>query len=199
MKRFLHIGPGDSYKSNTSKIFATDEWEEVRLDINEKANPDILTSMTDLSMIEDDEYQGIFSSHNIEHIFPHEVDNTFREFFRVLSADGELVIICPDLMVVAKAIVEGNYLKALYESPAGPIAPIDILYGHRASIAAGNEYMAHKCAFTIEALMGVLKAAGFGTIVAGTGDFNLYALAMKPENLDKLAEQRLRDHLPLGQ
>ena len=60
MKKFLHIGPGDSYKSNTSKIFATDEWEEVRLDINEKANPDILTSMTDLSMIEDDEYQGIF-------------------------------------------------------------------------------------------------------------------------------------------
>jgi hypothetical protein len=59
--------------------------------------------------------------------------------------------------------------------------------------------MAHKCAFTLEALMGVLKAAGFGTIVAGTGDFNLYALAMKPENLDKLAEQRLRDHLPLGQ
>ena len=59
--------------------------------------------------------------------------------------------------------------------------------------------MAHKCAFTLEALMGVLKAAGFGTIVAGTGDFNLYALAMKPKNLDKLAEQRLRDHLPLGQ
>ena len=64
----------------------------------------------------DDEYQGIFSSHNIEHIFPHEVDNTFREFFRVLSADGELVIICPDLMVVAKAIVEGNYLKKHYMS-----------------------------------------------------------------------------------
>ena len=102
-------------------------------------------------------------------------------------------------MVVAKAIVEGNYLKKLYDSPAGPIAPIDILYGHRASIAAGNEYMAHKCAFTLEALMGVLKGAGFGTIVGGRGDFNLYALAMKPENLDELAEKRLKDHLPLGQ
>ena len=48
--------------------------------------------------------------------------------------------------------------------------------------------MAHK-AFYVKALMGVLKAAGFGTIIADTGDFNLYALAMKPKNLDKLAEQ----------
>tara|TARA_B100000676_G_C18065077_1_gene840405 strand:+ start:1466 stop:2065 length:600 start_codon:yes stop_codon:yes gene_type:complete len=198
MKKFLHLGPGDNTKSQTSNIFATDEWEEVRLDINENANPDILTSMTDLSMIDDEEYQGIFSSHNIEHIFPHQVDSTFKEFYRILSADGELIIICPDLMIVAKAIVEGNYLKALYQSPAGPIAPIDILFGHRASVAGGNEYMAHKCAFTMEALLGVLKAAGFGTIVGGTGDFNLYAIAMKPENLNKLAEQRLRDHLPLG-
>ena len=40
MKKFLHLGPGDNTKSQTSNIFATDEWEEVRLDINENANPD---------------------------------------------------------------------------------------------------------------------------------------------------------------
>ena len=195
MKKFLHLGPGDADKSKTTNIFSSDEWEEVRLDINKNANPDILGSMTDLSMINDEEYHGIFSSHNLEHIYAHQVDSTVKEFVRILKPEGELLIMVPDLMIVAKAIVDGKYLEPLYDSPAGPISPVDILYGHRASIAAGNEYMAHKVGFTMEALLGILKGACFGTVVGAKGDFNLYALTLKPEKLGKLAEQRLKEHL----
>ena len=195
MKKFLHLGPGDADKSKTTKVFSTDEWKEVRLDINKNANPDILGSMTDLSMIKDEEYHGIFSSHNLEHIYAHEVDSTVKEFLRVLRPDGEIMIIVPDLMIVAQAIVDGKYLEPLYDSPAGPISPIDILYGHRASIASGNEYMAHKVGYTMEVLVGILKGVGFGTIIAAKKDFNVFVLALKPEKLEELAGQRLKEHL----
>ena len=52
-------------------------------------------------------------------------------------------------------------VEAAYQSPAGPIAPIDILYGHRPSVAGGNDYMTHKCGFTAPVLVATIKAAGF--------------------------------------
>ena len=46
-------------------------------------------------------------------------------------------------------------------APAGPIAPIDILYGHRAAIANGKIDMAHKTGFTYSTLTGAFYEAGF--------------------------------------
>jgi len=46
-------------------------------------------------------------------------------------------------------------------SPAGPISPIDILWGHRLSLARGNYYMAHKVGFTAQSLTQALLEAGF--------------------------------------
>ena len=34
-KKFLHIGCGPLYKDNTTPAFNSDEWEEVRLDIDQ--------------------------------------------------------------------------------------------------------------------------------------------------------------------
>ena len=63
-----------------------------------------------------------------------------REFARVLKPDGFLLITLPDLEEVAKHIARGNLEEPLYvsppgNSPAGPISPIDILFGHRQSMA----------------------------------------------------------------
>ena len=41
VKKFLHIGPGTSYKNNTTPIFNSNNWDEVRLDIDKDVNPDI--------------------------------------------------------------------------------------------------------------------------------------------------------------
>ncbi|QCQ21343.1 hypothetical protein [Desulfoglaeba alkanexedens] len=55
-------------------------------------------------------------------------------------------------------------METAYQSPAGPIAPIDMIYGHRASIARGNHFMAHKCGFTMDSLVQSFKQAGFETV-----------------------------------
>lgn len=46
----------------------------------------------------------------------------------------------------------------------GPISPIDILWGHRASLERGNLYMAHKVGFTSNFLKQLLIDAGFSIV-----------------------------------
>lgn len=64
-----------------------------------------------------------------------------------------------------------------YLSPAGPIAPLDMLFGHGASITSGNIFMAHRTGFTASTLHAALHSAGF-SVVRVTRD-NAFALWAK--------------------
>jgi predicted SAM-dependent methyltransferase len=184
MSTFLHVGCGPKRKDRTTRGFNTDEWSEKRLDIDPSVAPDIIGTMTDMSAVEAGSVSAIFSSHNIEHLYPHEVPVALAEFHRVLDDTGFVVITCPDLQSVAALIAEDKLTEPAYVSPAGPIAPLDILYGHRPAMAAGNLYMAHRCGFTQKVLRGTLQAAGFAhvaTMSRAAPAFDLWALASKSE------------------
>ena len=73
-KQFLHLGCGHLRKDRSTPEFRTDKWDEVRVDIDSNVDPDIEATMTDLSVIEDKSYDAIYSSHNIEHLYAHEVE-----------------------------------------------------------------------------------------------------------------------------
>ncbi len=81
----------------------------------------------------------------------------------MLKPDGFLVVTCPDLQTVCQLVAEDKLGDAAYTSQAGPITPLDILYGHGAALAAGHHYMAHKCGFTLKTLTQALHATGFAT------------------------------------
>lgn len=184
MQTFLHVGCGPKRKDRTTRGFNTDAWSEKRLDIDPSVEPDIIGTMTDMSAVETGSVSAIFSSHNIEHLYPHEVPVALAEFHRVLDDTGFVVITCPDLKSVAALIADDKLTEPAYVSPAGPIAPLDILYGHRPAMAAGNLYMAHRCGFTQKVLQGTLQAAGFkhvATMSRGAPAFDLWALASKSE------------------
>ena len=198
MKTFLHVGCGPKRKNQTTRVFAGDDWQEVRLDIDAAAQPDIVGTMLDMSAVESASMDAIFSSHNIEHLYPHEVPKALQEFLRVLKSDGFLVITCPDLQSVARLIADDKLTETAYTSPAGPIAPIDILYGHRPQLTAGNLYMAHRCGFTLKVLLGTLQANGFSMAAGKQREqlFDLWAVATK----NSLPEHELRQlagmHIP---
>lgn len=197
IKKLLHVGCGPKTKAETTFVYASDEWEETRLDIDEtiEPKPDIIASMVNMEVIEDKSFDAVFSSHNIEHLYPHEVGIALKEFFRVLKDDGEAYIKAPDLKGIAKHVAEDNLLEPLYQSPAGPIAAIDMIYGHRASLQAGKHYMAHKCGFTPKALLGVLKGHGFNSAIGTTDGLNMEVLAVKNENQEAFIKKRIEEHI----
>lgn len=161
-RTILHVGPG--HRSNGAKLpaaFHGSEWQEIRLDIDPANEPDIIGSMLDMAAVADASVDALYSAHNIEHVYAHEVQQVLKEFLRVLKPDGFLIVTCPDLQSVCQLVADDKLGDAAYTSPAGPITPLDILYGHGAALAAGHQYMAHKCGFTLKTLTQALHTAGF--------------------------------------
>ena len=180
MKTFLHVGCGPKHKVQTTRGFNSVDWAELRLDIDPAVQPDIVGTMLDMSAVASASVDAVFSSHNIEHLYPHEVPLALAEFKRVLKPDGFVVITCPDLQSVCALVAQDKLTEPAYTAPAGPITPLDILYGHRPPMARGNLYMAHRCGFTQRVLSGTLQAAGFATVAAQRREhpnYDLWALA----------------------
>lgn len=193
MNTLLHVGCGPKSLPQTTPFFASGGWKELRLDINPEVKPDVVGSLTDMSAVESGSIDAVFSSHNLEHLYPHEVGVALGEMHRVLKPEGILIVTCPDLQSIARLIADDKLLEPAYQSPVGPISPLDMLYGHRASIARGNVFMAHRCGFTLRVLIGVLRAAGFPAI-SGTaipGRFEIWTAATR----NARNEQEMRELL----
>lgn len=200
MPTFLHIGCGPKRKDQTTRGFNTPDWTELRLDIDAGVNPDITGTMTDMSAVADASVDAIFSSHNIEHLYPHEVPKALAEFKRVLKPDGFAVITCPDLQSVCALVAADKLTEPAYVAPAGPIAPLDILYGHRPPMARGNLYMAHRCGFTRKVLDATLRAQGFAAVASlkRNSAFDLWALASVSARTEDEMKSLVAAHFPMG-
>ena len=185
---FLHVGCG--LKSKQYTPFADKNWREIRLDIDASVQPDLVGTMTDLSSVADHSVDAVFSSHNIEHLYPHDVPIALAEFKRVLKPDGFLLITCPDLQSVCALVAADKLTEPAYQSGQGPISPIDILYGHRAAMQAGNLYMAHRCGFTRKVLSATLQIAGFSSLVKVRPEsFDLWAIGSLSQGIELLKSQ----------
>lgn len=199
MSRFLHVGCGRNTKANTTAGLNNDAWQEVRFDIDPDCSPDIVGSIVDMSGVAAASFDAVFSSHSLEHIYAHEVPLAISEFARILTDDGFVVLTCPDLQAACEVIARDKLLEPLYTSPAGPIAPIDVLFGHRASIAAGNHYMAHKCGFTYSALSRLFLSSGFKSVFGGRRGapaFDLWIIAFKQQKPEAELAELGRRYLP---
>lgn len=197
MPLLLHVGCGQKTKLQSTPVFRSSDWGELRVDIDPAVRPDVVGTMTDMAGVASASADALFSSHNIEHLYPHEVPVALREFRRVLKPTGYAVVTCPDLQSVCALIASNKLLEPAYVSPSGPIAPLDILYGHRPAMAAGNLFMAHRCGFTRDVLAGTLKSAGFGAAIAVARPkaFDLWALATMQEWPQERLRELLLQHL----
>lgn len=144
---------------------------ETRLDIDQNCKPDIVASITDMGDI--GEFDHVYTSHTLEHLYQYDVQKALLEFKRVLKSGGDVIIFVPD--------VEGVECNndTLYISEAGPICGLDLYYGLTAYVKQ-SPYYAHHTAFVKETLEAQLKEAGFSkVIVKRMPDHNLMAVGVK--------------------
>lgn len=177
-KRMLNAGAGATVAKRITPLLSSGDWEEVRLDVDSAVNPDIVGSVTELSQLfPASSFDGIWCSHVMEHLFAHEVHPTFVQFREVLKPDGFALIMCPDLEAVAKHVLDHGLVNIAYVSAAGPIRPLDMIYGHSRAIEDGKYHMAHRTGFSTERLGNLLLGAGFQTVAVRSENFEICALA----------------------
>ena len=199
MPSLLHVGSGRRGNQAPTGGFDANVWREIRFDIDASVEPDIVGDMLDMSMLQAGSVDAVLSSHNIEHLYAHQVPVALGEFRRVLTDDGFLVVGCPDLQSVAEFIANDRLTETAYESPAGPVTPLDILYGHRPSLRDGKTFMAHHCGFTQRVLNATLVNCGFAQVRSlrrGAPSLELWAIASCSDRSDEQMLELAMRHLP---
>lgn len=180
-KRVLNVG-GNSKAIALPPQYAG--FEHVLLDIDPKGNPDILCDARKLATLDAGQFDAIYCSHNLEHYYRHEVKEVLSGFLHVLKEGGFAQIIVPDIHEVMRITVEKglDIDDVLYNSPAGPIMVLDVLYGYNVEIEqSGQDFFAHKTGFTRKSLSSALQKAGFPKTFSSMGNLEVNALAFKGE------------------
>ena len=202
MPTFLNIGCSPPHKDRTTRAFNTPEWTEQRLDIDASVSSDITGTVTDMSAVANASVDAIFSSHNIEHLYPHEVPLALKEFLRCSNLTVLPSLPARPSIGLRPGRAQQDHRAGVHR-PSRTHHPRGILCSHRPSMARGDLHMAHRCGFTRKVLEGTLKAAGFKTVATMARGrapfFDLWALASKSE---RSADQMLElagQHFPILQ
>ena len=116
VKTVLHVDCGPYNPAELHKTFHGPGWRELPLDIDPRVAPDIVASMTVLPLA-GQAVDAVWSSHNLEHLYAHEVAVALGEFHRVLKPDGFALITLPDLQKVAELVAADRLEDTAYVSP----------------------------------------------------------------------------------
>jgi SAM-dependent methyltransferase len=176
VKRVLNVG-GNSRDIPLPPVYQG--WENVLLDIDPRAKPDVLCDARELARLPGGEFDAVYCSHNLEHYHRHDVPKVLAGFRHVLKPQGFAHIRVPDMAEVMRQVVQKglDIDDLLYQSAAGPITVRDVIYGYGVEIErSGNDFFAHKTGFTHKSLDAMLRSCGFAFVYIGTGNLEVMAL-----------------------
>lgn len=179
LKVLLNVG-GNSKSIPLPPQYAT--YEHLLLDIDPKGSPDIVCDARKLASLDPCQFDVVYCSHNLEHYYRHDVRKVLAGFLHVLKDGGFAHIRVPDIHELMRATIEMglDIDDVLYQSPAGPIMVVDVLYGYSVEIErSGNDFYAHKTGFTQKSLLKVLRQSGFSKILISVGNLEISAIAFK--------------------
>lgn len=179
MRKLLNIGGG------SKDIPLPEEYADCRHDLLDIALADDVDILCDARQLAEHiccaSYDVVYCSHNLEHYYEHEVPRVLYGIKYVLKPGGVVHIVVPNIGQLICMMVEGHIdlEDVLYECAAGPIRPLDVLYGWGKEIEeSGEPFYAHKTGFTAKRLHGILAAAGFQDVKVSADLENLQLIAL---------------------
>jgi hypothetical protein len=159
-----------------------EKFEHLLLDIDPRWGPDVVCDARNLASLPASKFEAVYCSHNLEHYYRHDVPRVLSGFLHVLKPGWFAQIRVPDLGAVMKDAMERklDVEEVLYQSRAGPITVLDVIYGYGPEIErSGQDFFSHKTGFTPKSLNRALQAAGFSRTYLGTGAHEINAIAFK--------------------
>ena len=179
MKRVLNVG-GNNKSIPLPPQY--DGFENVLLDIDPSGSPDIICDARQLTTLDAGQFDAVYCSHNLEHYYRHEIPRVLGGFLHVLNDNGFVQIRVPDIAAVMRTTIEQglDIDDVLYQSSAGPIMVVDVLYGHSVEIEqSGQDFFAHKTGFTQKSLLKALNTAGFSKVYCTLGNLEINVVAFR--------------------
>ena len=178
--KLLNVGGNDK---NIRLPHEYEEFDQLLLDIDPAVNPDVLCDARQMrSKLSADQFDVVYCSHNLEHYYEHDVMKVLQSFWHVLKDGGMLNLRVPDIGAVMRSVADKNLDidDVLYQSPAGPIRVLDVLYGWSEQIErSGVDFFAHKTGFTVKSLTVKVQRAGFVDVYMATANLEILVWAFK--------------------
>jgi hypothetical protein len=164
-------------------------WDVVRLDIEPEAEPDLLMDAMDLDTLEPGQFDAIYASHLLEHIYLFHLKRFLDGAGNVLKRDGFAEFRVPNALRACKAAAEAGSLGAFcYNSPGGKITAWDMLYGYAPYQNRYGEPMAHHNAFDAQRLAATLNYR-FPKVYVQDAHWELRAVACKTDLPDAMKQR----------
>jgi predicted SAM-dependent methyltransferase len=119
VKRVLNVGGGSRHIPLPPEYAG---YEQVLLDIDPLAEPDIMLDGRELGTLAGDQFDAVYCSHNLEHYYPHDVPRVLEGFLHVLKRGGFAQIKVPDMAELMQVVVSQSLEldDVLYRPPQGP-------------------------------------------------------------------------------
>ena len=159
------------------KTFRSEEWQEI---VVSKEIPNAISlDIRELSALPGESCNVIWNAGSLSYLYAHEVVPVLTECYRILQPKGVLLLQVADLQRIGEIMAQGKLENALYNSPAGPIAAIDLLFGHRGSLSAGNKKAQTHTGFAARTIPHKLTPLGFGEVEVTREGWMLRVMARK--------------------
>lgn len=158
MRIVLNLGCGVA-PLGIPECFSDPDWQEIRVDADPTANPDVVSDLRALPF-EDSYADAIVCMGVLEHIEEPSLSTVLGEMRRVLKLGGEMKLLVPDLQQIAVEIANGRLTEPLFDTSAGPIRALDMVYGFMPMMAE-HPLWGHRMGFTPDSLAGWLGGHGF--------------------------------------
>jgi hypothetical protein len=178
-KIVVSLGWKSAVHGALSRHFPLDAWQEVRVDADAAAAPDLISSLHHIPEIADASVDGVWINHVLQRLSFHEAASVLVEATRLLKDGGELLVAVPDMQLAANFLARAEGEAEMFRAPAGVVTAVDMMYGFQRAIEGGDATRIHKSGYSAESLGYFVRGAGLCNLHVQRHPYDLVALGKK--------------------